>query len=139
MATFVTVLLLGGWTWGEEPSAGLLATASGSAFVAIAAGQLANALACRSTTRPAWLSRLRGNPLLSLALLVELGVVVAMVGVPPLARLLGGSWPGVVGVLGAVVTALAVVLVDAAHKTWRAARGTGRPTEGSTTRGQRRW
>ena len=137
MATFVTVLLLGGWAWGEEPSAGLLATASGSAFVAIAAGQLANALACRSTTRPAWLSRLRGNPLLRWALLAELGICVALIGVPPLARLLGGSWPGVVGLFGAVLTALAVVLVDAAHKTWRARHGTGRrPSMWSTTRGQ---
>ena len=53
MTTFTAVLLAGGWALGETPSDVLLASASGAAFAAIAVGQMANAFACRSTSRPA--------------------------------------------------------------------------------------
>jgi magnesium-transporting ATPase (P-type) len=120
LATFATVLLVGGWTWGAVPEPALLATASGSAFAAIAVGQLANAVACRSATRPAWRTGLAGNRLLRVALLVEAVVCVGLLAVPPVADLLGGTWPGPIGWVGAALTGVLVVLADAAHK---AARG----------------
>ena len=52
LAAFLGVLLVGGWSWGEPASAGLLAAASGTAFVTVVLGQLANAFACRSEHRP---------------------------------------------------------------------------------------
>jgi magnesium-transporting ATPase (P-type) len=116
LATFAAVLHTGGWRWGQNPPAALLAVASGAAFVAIAVGQLANALACRSWTRPVWRTRLRGNRLLGWALLVDAALCLAFVEVPPLAELLGGSWPPPVGLAGGVVTAVGVVLADAAGK-----------------------
>jgi calcium-translocating P-type ATPase len=116
LATFTAVLHVGGWRWGQSPPTTLLATASGAAFVAIAVGQLANALACRSWTRPVWSSRLRGNRLLGWALAVDAVLCLAFVAVPPLAELLGGSWPPLVGLAGAAVTVAGVVLADAAGK-----------------------
>jgi magnesium-transporting ATPase (P-type) len=56
LAGFTIVLLTGGWHPGTTPAPGLLATASGTAFTAIVLGQLANAFACRSETRPAYRS-----------------------------------------------------------------------------------
>lgn len=130
MATFVAVLLAGGWRWGEVPSGTLLALASGSAFAAIAVAQLANAVACRSTALPAWRSRLRGNRLIVVALAAEVVLLVVFLAVPPLARVLGGSWPAALGWTGAVVTAALVVLADAAAKRFgrrRSGRGLAGP------------
>jgi calcium-translocating P-type ATPase len=122
MTTFVVVLVLGGWSWGQEPSSALLATASGSAFAVIAVGQMANAFACRSTTVPAWRVPLRSNPLLLAAVVAELALLVAFVGVPWLADLLGGSWPSPVGWVLAVAGAVLLLLSDALNKRVRAAR-----------------
>ncbi len=119
LATFVLVLHLGGWSWGRVPAADLLATASGSAFAAVAAGQLANAVACRSGTRPAWRVGLRGNRLLAGAITLEALLCLAFVGLPPMQRVLGGRWPSAAGFLGALATAVAVTLVDGAHKALR--------------------
>ena len=64
MLAFTTVLVLGGWAWGEAPDAALLATASGTAVpAAIAVGQMANAFACRSSSVLAWRLPFRSNPL----------------------------------------------------------------------------
>jgi calcium-translocating P-type ATPase len=116
LATFTAVLYAGGWRWGASPAAGLLATASGATFLAIALGQLANALACRSWVQPAWSKRFQGNRLLGWALLVDLVLCLGFVALPPLAELLGGSWPPALGLAGALVTALGVVVVDAIAK-----------------------
>jgi magnesium-transporting ATPase (P-type) len=116
LATFTAVLLAGGWRWGQPPADTLLATASGSAFAAIVLGQLANALACRSQTRPVWRTGLGGNDLLVVALVVELAVCAGFVGLPPVAHLLGGSWPTPLGLVGAVTTAVALVVADGGVK-----------------------
>jgi calcium-translocating P-type ATPase len=121
MSAFVVVLTAGGWAWGLEPSDHLLAVASGTAFTAVVLGQLANAFACRSET--SWAGRMlrTPNPLLWLAVLVELALLpVFLVG--PLAGQLGGSWPDALGWALAALAVPAVLLVDAAHKQWRAAR-----------------
>jgi magnesium-transporting ATPase (P-type) len=62
MGAFVAVLLTGGWTWGATLEPSLAATASGTAFAAIVLGQLANAYACRSESRPAYRIDPRLNP-----------------------------------------------------------------------------
>jgi magnesium-transporting ATPase (P-type) len=94
---FVAVLTAGGWSWGEEPSDSLLSVASGTAFTAVVLGQLANAFACRSETR--WVGRLAWNTnhLLLGAVATELALLIVFVGFPPLAQLLGGSWPSSLG------------------------------------------
>ena len=122
MTTFTAVLLAGGWSLGETPSAGLLASASGAAFAAIAVGQMANAFACRSTSRPVWRLRPRENPLLLAAVGAEVVLLLGFVGVPWLADLLGGSWPSLLGWAGAAATGFGVLVVDALHKARRSRR-----------------
>jgi magnesium-transporting ATPase (P-type) len=113
---FLAVLLLAGWRWGDEPDSQLLAVASGTAFAAIAIGQMANAVACRSTTRPVWRLRPLDNPLVLSAIGAELVLLVAFLGFPPLADLLGGAWPTWTGWGLALLAAPAVVLADSAAK-----------------------
>jgi calcium-translocating P-type ATPase len=119
IGTFVAVLLSLGWQPSSgAPAAGDLAVASGAAFIAIVIGQAANALACRSWSRPGWRVSPRTNPLLFSALGVSLGVVALLVYVPGLARLLGHAPPTAFGFALAALSFPAVLLADAAHKAW---------------------
>ena len=122
LGAFVAVLLVGGWRWGTSPEPALLGAASGAAFAAIVLGQLANAFACRSASRPVWRQRLRGNPLLLAAVVIELTLLVAFVAVPPVAALLGGTMPTVTGWAVAGLAVPVVFLADAAAKRLSGAR-----------------
>jgi calcium-translocating P-type ATPase len=124
MLAFLSVLLAGGWAWGDDPSGHLLGVASGAAFAAVVLGQLANAFACRSETTWALGKSPRTNPLLVLAVATELGMLVMFLGVPYLADLLGGSWPDLLGWTCAAAAIPVVVLVDAGAKTVAARRRT---------------
>ena len=119
MAGFLVVLRMGGWSFGEAPDATLLASASGTAFAAIVLGQLANAFACRSETRWVGATGFGGNRLLLFAVAVEAAMLLAFVGVPPLARLLGGAMPDGTGWLLAAVAIPAVWAADTAMKVLR--------------------
>jgi magnesium-transporting ATPase (P-type) len=116
LGAFTVVLVVGGWRFGDDVSGGLHQTASGTAFAAIALGQMANAFACRSTTRPVWRLGPWGNPLVVAAVAAEGVLLVAVVGLPWLADLLGGSWPTPVGWAGAAAAGVAVLVVHGAHK-----------------------
>jgi magnesium-transporting ATPase (P-type) len=116
MVAFVVVLTLGGWSWGETPSAGLLFTASGTTFAVIAVSQMANAFACRSETIPAWRVRLTTNRLVLAAVGAEAVLLAAFLGIPWLSRLLGGGWPAPAGWAMAATSAVLLLLVDGAHK-----------------------
>jgi len=122
LAAFTLVLVAGGWTWGAVPSDSLLARASGTAFAAIALGQIANAFVCRSTRLPVWRLDLAGNRLVLLAVAAELGLLALFLGVPPVADLLGGTWPDPIGWVYAGCTALAVIAADGIVKTVSARR-----------------
>jgi magnesium-transporting ATPase (P-type) len=116
MAAFLAVLVAGGWSYGAPVSATSLATASGAAFTAVVLGQMANAFACRSTTRPAWRLGWRSNPLLVWAVGIELLILLAMLVVPPVASLLGQRPPTPLGLAIAAGAVPAVLLVDALAK-----------------------
>ncbi|NUT18892.1 MAG: cation-transporting P-type ATPase [Hamadaea sp.] len=122
MAAFAVVLLAGGWRWGQTPPTELQTVASGTAFAAIVLGQLANALACRSESRPPWRLDRGHNPLLLGAIGVELVLLVGFLGVPWVAELLGGSWPSALGWAMASLAIPAVLAADAIAKTVRARR-----------------
>ncbi|MBD3781781.1 MAG: cation-transporting P-type ATPase [Micrococcales bacterium] len=122
LGVYAAVLVGAGWRWGGTPAAATAAAASGSVFAAIVVGQLANAMACRSSTRPVWRLHPLGNRLLVWALLVEGLLLVAFLALPPLASLLGGAWPSWRGWLGAAACGGAVVLVDAGVKALRRRR-----------------
>ena len=122
MAAFTAVLLGGGWRWGTVPDHALLATASGTAFAAIVAGQLANAFACRSEYRPVFRLDAPRNRLLPAAVAVELALLLAFLGVPAVAGLLGGAWPTPSGWLLAVAAVPVVLAADTAYKLTARAR-----------------
>ncbi|MFE3999021.1 cation-translocating P-type ATPase [Nocardioides sp. YIM B13467] len=128
VTAFVWVLTGGGWELGETPGAALLARASGTAFAVIAVAQVANAFACRSESRPAWRVDPRRNPLVLIAVAVELVLLAAFLGLPWLADLLGGSWPSGAGWLWALGAGIALLLGDRLHKARRAARHRSRAT-----------
>jgi calcium-translocating P-type ATPase len=119
MTGFLAVLWSAGWSYGEPVSGSALAVASGSAFTTVVLGQFATAFACRSTTRPVWRLRLRDNRLLLGALGVELVILLALLGIPPLADLLGQRPPSALGLGVALSVVPAVVLADSAHKVLR--------------------
>ncbi|SFE86225.1 cation-translocating P-type ATPase [Blastococcus tunisiensis] len=116
MTAFLVVLVSGGWTYGAAADAALLATASGAAFTAVVLGQLANAFACRSGTRPAWRLDWRSNRLLLGAVAIEVLVLAAMLLAPPVADLLGMSPPPLLGLLVAAAAIPAVLAADGLHK-----------------------
>lgn len=116
LGAFLGVLLLGGWRWGADPGTELLGVASGTAFAAIALGQMANAFACRSTSRPVWRLRVLDNRLVLGAVGAELVILLVVLGLPPLADLLGGSWPSAAGWALAALAVPAVLGADTAAK-----------------------
>ncbi|HET9303113.1 MAG TPA: HAD-IC family P-type ATPase, partial [Propionibacteriaceae bacterium] len=122
LATFIAVLYSRGWTWAATPSPSTLAIASGSAFAAIALGQMANAFACRSETLPVWRQKLLSNRLVIGAVAAELVLLGAILGFPPLARLLGGSWPTPLGWGLALCAVPMIIAVDATYKALRTRR-----------------
>jgi len=122
MAAFLGVLVTGGWSYGETVDAGTVPTASGAALAAVVLGQMGNAFACRSGTRPAWRLDWRGNRLLLWAVGVELLILAAMLLVPPVADLLGMSPPPLHGLLVAVAAVPAVLAADGLHKRVAAVR-----------------
>ncbi len=128
LTAFSVVLLAHGWRWGQTPPGPTLALASGTAFAVIAGTQVANAFACRSTRLPVWRLDLLGNRLVLLAVGAELLLLMVFLGVPPVADLLGGSFPDPGGWLLVVASAGALVLVDGVAKTLRGTKvpaGTG--------------
>jgi magnesium-transporting ATPase (P-type) len=116
MTAFVVVLFIGGWRWGVPVQSALLSSASGAAFAAIVLGQAANAFACRSGVRPVWRLDFRSNRLVLYAVGAQLALLVALLTIPPVATVLGGSWPSTAGWLLAAAAIPAVALVDAAFK-----------------------
>ncbi|HEX6760534.1 MAG TPA: cation-transporting P-type ATPase, partial [Propionibacteriaceae bacterium] len=119
LATFVAVLYSRGWAWGATPSSSTLALASGAAFATIALGQMANAFACRSESQPMWRQKLLTNRLLIGAVAAELVLLAVFLGFPPLARLLGGSWPTTLGWALAFCAIPIVIVVDTTYKALR--------------------
>ncbi len=117
MTAFSVVLAAGGWRLGDPaPGDTLLFSASGAAFTAIVLGQMATALACRSTTQ--WVGRtgIRGNRLLLGAIVAELALLAAFLYVPPIADALEQQPPSILGLVVAACSIPAVILVDLVDK-----------------------
>ena len=125
MAAFLAAMLAAGWRPGAAfPTGPALWAASGAAFSAVVAGQMANAYACRSSERTPFALGARKNPLLARAVAVELVALAAFLLIPPLARQLGHAPPPLAGAVVALLAAPAVLLSDAAHKRWRVRNST---------------
>jgi magnesium-transporting ATPase (P-type) len=118
MCAFVLSLLASGWRPGEPfPTGPPLLAASGATFATVVLGQMANAFACRSATRPPWRLGWFSNPLLIVAVVIEL---VFALGVclfwPSLASMLGQAPPPRVGWLVAASAIPVILAADAVFK-----------------------
>jgi hypothetical protein len=93
-----------------------LLAASGAAFTAVVAGQMANAFACRSATlRPGQL-RWSSNRYLVLAVVCEAAMLAGFLYFAPIAALLGHAPPYAVGYVVAGLAIPAVLFADAIQK-----------------------
>lgn len=102
-----------------EARARVTATGADTRLAEIArltAGQMANAYVCRSSRSPAWKQPASTNPLLMVAVGVELLLLLMMLYAPPLAALLHHAGPTVVGGAVAVCAVPAVLVTDAFYK-----------------------
>lgn len=122
MAAFLASFVAMGWRPGAAfPAGNALLAASGAAFSAVGAGQMANAFACRSTSLwPRSLGWATNRPLIY-AVGVEFLLLLAFLCAPPLASLLGHALPSIAGGFVALLAFPAVLLADAMHKRSRAA------------------
>jgi len=128
MSAFVAVFLAAGWRPGTVfPTGHALLAASGAAFSAVVLGQMANAFACRSTTR--WPGALgwTTNRLLLGAVAAELLALGGFLFIPPIASLLGHAPPPLWGWAVATLAIPAVLAADALHKWQRRRYGNEQP------------
>jgi magnesium-transporting ATPase (P-type) len=126
MLAFLAALSFAGWRPGLPfPSGTPLFEASGAAFTAVVAGQMANAFACRSASlwpgKLGWLS----NRYLILAVICEAAMLVGFLYFSPLAKLLGQSPPNIVGYLTALLAIPAVLAADAIQKRYKKRKRAG--------------
>lgn len=121
MVAFLATLSSAGWTPGSPfPSGAPLLVASGTAFTAVVAGQMANAFACRSASVPPWQLGWFSNRYLVAAVLCEALMLAAALYIPFLSTLLGQAAPNAVGYVVAVMAIPAVLAADAVQKQQRA-------------------
>jgi magnesium-transporting ATPase (P-type) len=117
LTAFLAVFVAGGWRPGDSfPEGQPLLTASGAAFTAVVLGQLANAFACRSTTRPAWQVGWTSNRILLGAIAAELAMLAGFLYIPPVADLLDHAPPPWAGFAVGLIAIPAVLAADAAQK-----------------------
>jgi magnesium-transporting ATPase (P-type) len=119
MLAFLVVLTTLGWSlFSDDLPEDTLMAASGAAFAAVVIGQMANAFACRSTTR--WPGALgwTTNRLMLVAVTFQALALSAFLFIQPLADLLDQAPPPLIGGLIALLAAPAVLAVDAAQKTF---------------------
>lgn len=117
MMAFLATMYAHGWKPGLPfPTGSAFVMASGAAFTAVVAGQMANAFACRSTRlwpgRLGWFS----NRLLTVAIVFEAVMLTVFLYAPGIAKLLGHAPPGLTGLLFASMAVPAVLLADVLHK-----------------------
>jgi magnesium-transporting ATPase (P-type) len=117
LTAFVAAFVAVGWRPGDAfPEGNELLAASGAAFTAVVLGQLANAYACRSTTRPVWKVGWTTNRLLLGAMLAEVAMLAGFLFIPPIARLLDQAPPSWAGFAIAMLAIPAVLVADTAQK-----------------------
>ena len=122
MTAFFATFLAEGWRPGGAFSPSLLPAASGAAFMTVVLAQSANAFASRSSNRSPFTMGWTSNRLLPGAVLIELGISLMALLVPPVASALDHEPPGLVGWAVAVAAPGVVLAVDAVDKGIRAHR-----------------
>ncbi len=120
MVAFIAGLAAAGWRPGDDfPEGHQLAAASGAAFSAVVIGQMANAFACRSSTRTPGQMGWTSNRLLIGAVAIELVALAGFLYIGPVADALDHAGPPLAGALVALAAFPAVLCADALEKRWR--------------------
>ncbi len=120
MIAFVHALSAAGWRpGGPFPSGAALLPASGAAFTAVVAGQMANAFACRSENLRPWQLGWFSNRYVVLAVACEGALLLGFLYIRPLANILGQAPPDATSCLIALVPIPAVLAADAIEKHYR--------------------
>ncbi len=126
MAAFVASLVAFGWRPGDEfPTGQALARASGAAFMAVVLGQVANAFACRSSSRTPNQLGWTTNRLLIPAKTIELAFTMAVLFVPPIATKLEHANPPLAGwavAFASIPVVLTVDWLDKRRRHWHPSR-----------------
>jgi magnesium-transporting ATPase (P-type) len=123
MAAFVLTFVGAGWRPGAPfPGGVVLQSASGAAWAAVVLGQVANTFACRSRSQPAWRVPVRTNPLIPVAVSVEIAILVALIWIGPAASLLGHAPPTSAGWVVALSAPAVLIIADAFDKWLRTVR-----------------
>ncbi|NKW64929.1 cation-transporting P-type ATPase, partial [Rhodococcus hoagii] len=87
---------------------------------AVVLGQIANAFACRSATRPVWQLGWFGNRMLVWAVVAEFVILIGLLTIGPVAAVLGQSPPSTAGWTIAVAGMPVLLAVDYWSKRIRA-------------------
>jgi magnesium-transporting ATPase (P-type) len=119
MGVFTASLLASGWHFGDTAPTDVMMSASGAAFLSVVLAQTANAFACRSNRLTPWELGWTSNRLLIPAVTVGMVFSLVVLTVPWLAGVLEQSLPTRVGVIGALLSAPAILAVDAIDKSRR--------------------
>ena len=120
MVAFIASFVAAGWRPGDPfPTGSVVMAASGAAFMTVVLGQIANAFACRSSTK--WPGELgwTTNRLLFPAVAGGLVFALVTVFVPAIAQTLGQAPPLAIGWVVAVATMGLMLGVDALDKRLR--------------------
>jgi magnesium-transporting ATPase (P-type) len=120
MVAFIASFVAAGWRPGDPfPTGSVVMAASGAAFMTVVLGQVANAFACRSSTK--WPRELgwTTNRLLFPAVAGGLVFALVTVFVPAIAQTLGQAPPMAIGWVVAVATMGLMLGVDALDKRLR--------------------
>jgi len=120
MGAFIASMAAVGWRpGGAFPAGPVFWAASGAAFSAVVIGQMANAFACRSSTRwPGALGWTTNRPLVY-AIAAEFALLLIFLHFGPLARLLGHAPPTSIGAAVALLAFPAVIVADVLYKKFR--------------------
>ena len=117
LTAFIAAFIAAGWRPGESfPQGAALLAASGAAFTAVVLGQVANAFACRSTSRPVWKVGWTTNRLILGGIAAELAMLTGFLYIPPIADLLDQAPPSWAGFAVALLAIPAVLVADTALK-----------------------
>jgi hypothetical protein len=116
LGAFLTVLHLGGWSWGRIRLARVARRRVRDRVHHGRARPAGQRLRLPQRAPAGGWRSWRGNRLLLVAVAVELVLLAALVGLPPFATLLGQTLPAPLGWALAATAVPAVLLVDAGHK-----------------------
>jgi sodium/potassium-transporting ATPase subunit alpha len=123
MTSYFFILWQGGWSWGEIPSPLLYRQATTACLTAVIVTQIANGFVCRSSRESVWSLGWLTNRLLLIGIVVEIGLLLAIVYSPIGQRMFGTAALPLSAWLVAIPFALLLFAADEARKALSSRKG----------------